>query len=107
MYEEYIINRITELRMEKNISEYQLSLELGYSKGYIQSIVSGRVLPSMKAFLEICSYFDITPKEFFTVNTENVKVIRKIMQDLEKFSDEDLALIYTILERVITIKNYK
>ena len=28
-YEEMLRNRITNLRMEKNISEYQLSLEMG------------------------------------------------------------------------------
>lgn len=53
MYEKFIQERINELRMKKNISEYQLSLDLGHSQGYIQSITSGRNLPSMGAFLEV------------------------------------------------------
>lgn len=48
MDEEFIRNRITELRLKKGISEYQLSLELGQNRGYIQAISSGRALPSMK-----------------------------------------------------------
>lgn len=41
-YENYIRERINALRMQHNLSEYQLSLELGHSQGYIQSITSGR-----------------------------------------------------------------
>ena len=44
MYDKFIQERINELRMKKNISEYQLSLELGRSQGYIQSITSGPVV---------------------------------------------------------------
>ena len=51
MDEEFIRNRITELRLKKGISEYQLSLELGQNRGYIQAISSGRALPSMKQLL--------------------------------------------------------
>ena len=41
-YDDFIRERITRLRLERNLSEYQLSYELGQSKGYIQSITSGR-----------------------------------------------------------------
>lgn len=64
-YKKYIRNKIDELRRKRDISEYQLSLELGHSQGYIQSITSGRVLPSMTSFLEICAYFEIKPADFF------------------------------------------
>lgn len=64
MDEKYVKDRITELRMQANISEYQLSLELGHSKSYIQSITSGRANPSLSALFEICNYFNLTPLEF-------------------------------------------
>lgn len=64
MDDKFIQERINDLRMKKNISEYQLSLELGHSQGYIQAITSDRNLPSMSAFLDICAYFDIMPSEF-------------------------------------------
>lgn len=53
MYEDFIRQRIEEFRNKANVSEYQLSLNLGRSKGYIQSISSGRSLPSMNTFLDI------------------------------------------------------
>ena len=46
MDETFIAERITELRLARNISEYQMSRELGQSKGYIQGITSGKCLPS-------------------------------------------------------------
>lgn len=43
----FIKNRITELRCQKGISEYTLSLAIGRSQGYIQSISSGRILATV------------------------------------------------------------
>ena len=51
---DFIRNRITELRMQKDVSEYKMSRALGHSKGYIQGISSGRSLPSLPEFLDIC-----------------------------------------------------
>ena len=40
MDEEFIRNRITELRLKKGASEYQMSLALGQNRSYIQGISS-------------------------------------------------------------------
>ena len=61
MEKKFIGDRITELRIKKNVSEYQMSLDLGKNKSYIQSISSGRSLPTMENFLEICEYLEVTP----------------------------------------------
>ena len=50
MDEEFIRNRITELRLKKGVSEYQMSMELGQNRSYIQAISSGRSMPSMSSF---------------------------------------------------------
>lgn len=103
MDDKFIQERINDLRMKKNISEYQLSLELGHSQGYIQAITSGRNLPSMSAFLEICAYFDITPSEFFNPSINNPSLVRNIMKDVEKLSDSDLLLLSTVLKRFLEL----
>lgn len=46
MDESFIRNRITQLRMQNGVSEYKMSLDMGHSKSYIQSISSGKALPS-------------------------------------------------------------
>ena len=37
MDEEFIRNRITELRLKKGVSEYQMSMDLGQNKNYVNS----------------------------------------------------------------------
>lgn len=65
MKSEYIADRITELRLKKGVSEYQMSYDLGHNKNYIRAITSGRSLPSVTILFDIIDYFDMTPSEFF------------------------------------------
>ncbi len=99
-YVAYIRERITKLRMERNISEYQMSLELGQNKNYIQGISSGKALPSMKQFLNICDYFEITPMQFFDSDNTQPQLIRKAMDDMKDLSDNDLLLLLNIIQRL-------
>ncbi len=102
MDEQFIRTRITQLRMEKGISEYQMSLELGQNKGYIQAISSGRSLPSLQQFLKICSYFDLTPKEFFDTEANCPQLMRQTINELRFLNEDDLKLLKAIVERLRT-----
>ncbi|MBQ4569167.1 MAG: helix-turn-helix transcriptional regulator [Ruminococcus sp.] len=97
---EFIRERITALRLKKGVSEYKMSIDLGHSKGYIQSISSGRALPSLQEFLYICEYFEITPQEFFRSKEENTILINSIIKELRNMSDEDLELILNFIKRM-------
>ena len=48
MNADFVRERITQLRLEKGVSEYQMSYDLGRSRGYIYNISSGKSLPPMK-----------------------------------------------------------
>ena len=100
MDENFIRNRITELRIQKNKSEYQMSYALGHSRGYIYNISSGKALPSMSEFLAICDYFDITPAEFFDEKHDNPELINKVVSSIKKLSDSDIQLVIDIIERL-------
>ena len=102
MDEQFIRTRITQLRMEKGISEYQMNLELGQNKGYIQAISSGRSLPSLQQFLKICSYFDLTPKEFFDTEANCPQLMRQTINELRFLNEDDLKLLKAIVERLRT-----
>lgn len=100
MDEKFIGNKITQLRLKKNISEYQLSYDLGQSKSYIQSISSGRAMPSMKMFLNICDYFEITPAEFFDMQKDNRELLDLLKQECASLKDDDILLLLTIAKRL-------
>ena len=100
MDENFIRNRLTQLRMQKEVSEYKMSLDLGHSKSYIQSIVSGRAMPSMSEFLYICEYLGVTPREFFDTDTENPVLLEQMADALKSLSTSDLSLVLEIIERL-------
>ena len=61
---EFIRRRITELRLKRGISEYQLSYDLGHSKNYIHNIVTGYSQPSVKELLALIEELGVKPKYF-------------------------------------------
>lgn len=104
MTEDFIRRRITQLRLQKGLSEYQLSLDLGHSKGYIQSITSGRALPSMGEFLYLCEYFGVSPKEFFDENESNPIAITQVVNVIRQLNETDQQLLLEIGVRFLQEK---
>lgn len=100
MDEKFIGERITTLRLKKNVSEYRMSLELGQSKSYIQGITSGKAMPSMKQFLSICDYFGITPAEFFDAEADDPETIHKVTALVKQLPQEDIQRIIDLMERI-------
>ena len=94
----FIPERITKLRMEHNVSEYQLSLDLGFSKGYIQAISSGNILPSLTALYKICDYFDITPEQFFSGSNSDTKLLGDLLETLREMTPEEQYTLYHFLK---------
>ncbi len=100
METKYVQERITALRISRNISEYKLSKDLGYSKGYIQSISSGKTLPSITALFEICDYFKITPKEFFEDSVIDSELVCNLLTEIRNLSsDEQYSLYHFLMAR--------
>lgn len=100
MNNEFIRDRITQLRIKKNISEYKMSLDLGHSKSYIQSISSGKALPSMSEFLYICDYLGVTPKEFFDDDNVSAYKVRQLHTIAQELTNEDLDMLIGFAERL-------
>ena len=98
---QFVRDRITQLRLQKGISEYKMSYDLGHSRGYINNISSGKTLPSMTEFFAICDYFEITPIEFFDTQQVNPKLFKNLLTLLSQLSEEDLALTLTNVKRLL------
>ena len=100
MDERFIKQRIAKLRTDKNISAREMSLQLGQSTGYINTIENGKSLPSMSMFLYICEYFKITPQEFFDEENENPKLIQDILNESRKLNKQSLESLLTIIRNM-------
>lgn len=97
---QFIRERISVLRTKKNVSEYKMSLDLGHSKSYIQSISSGKALPSMSEFLYICEYLGVTPKEFFDEESHEPQLVQKLHDLTYNMDEADLTALISMAERL-------
>ena len=96
----FIRERITQLRLSKGVSEYQMSYDLGHSRSYIYNISSVKALPPMAEFLAICDYLGVTPSQFFEETTDDPILLRSAIDELRKVSKDDLMMIITLARRL-------
>lgn len=106
-YETFLRKRITELRLQRNLSEHALSLQLGKNGSYIRTITSKKGLPSVKELFNIMIFFEVTPadflegfenfdgaenyKDFETSMPETTAALRtKLIGKIEKLPKQDL-----------------
>ncbi len=101
MNSEFVRERITSLRMKKGVSEYQMSYDLGHSRGYINNISSGKSLPSVAELFAICDYFGITLSEFFTEGDDDPRLGRELTALISQLDSSDRLLIKSLAERLL------
>ena len=100
MYKEDFALRLSLLRTQMNISARDMSLSLGQNPGYINSIESGKSLPSMAMFFYICDYLQISPAEFFAKENRAPAKTQKILESLYRLDGEALDAVCVIVEKL-------
>lgn len=101
MYEDFVRERITNLRIKKGVSEYQMSYDLGHSRGYVSNISSGKALPPLKEFFAICDYFEITPQQFFDDSSKNPELIQKAIEGMKQLDESDMLMLLSWINRML------
>ena len=100
MEPKFISDRISVLRTKKNVSEYRMSTDLGHSKSYIQSISSGKSMPSMGEFLYICEYLGVTPREFFDDSINDPQLVQELYELTRNMSEANLKILVDLAKRL-------
>lgn len=98
--EEFVRSRITELRINKNVSEHRMSLDLDKSGSYIRSITNGASLPSLRELFNIISYFDMTPVEFFAPLEKSSTPYAQTCKRIQSLNESDLRKVNTFLDMI-------
>lgn len=99
--EDKILDRITQLRMQKNITEKKISRDIGKTSTYLSSMNKNKSMPSLRTLISICEYLDVSLSEFFdfTNNPYPIK-INEIRNELLKFSNDELESLLQFLREV-------
>ena len=100
----FVRERITALRMQKGVSEYQMSYDLGHSRGYINNISSGKSLPSLAELFAICDYLNITPQEFFNADATAPQKSKELLCEIERLTPEQADHIMLVVRDLIKTK---
>ena len=90
--------RLIELRLKKDVSAREMSLEMGQSEGYINKIEIGHSMPSMTGFFYICDYFRITPKDFFDDDVSHPLLLQELIKNLNRLDEKQLEHILEIIK---------
>lgn len=101
MFEDSFPLRLAQLRNKKGVSARDMSLSIGQNHAYINNIESGKALPSMTIFFYICEYLNITPAEFFDIDSKNPIKLQGLIEDLKKLDDKQLDSISEIVKGLI------
>ena len=98
MYEDFIAERINQLRGRKKVSAREMSLAIGQNSSYINRIENKVALPSMPSFFYICDYLGVTPGEFFDEANPCPGQFAAMIADMKKLNEEELNVISAIVK---------
>ena len=98
MFEDLFYQRLIKLRTEKGVSARDMSLSIGQSPGYINSLENRNGFPSMQVFFYICEYLGVTPQEFFDEGNAYPGRLREFIREAKKLDLKELDHILEIMK---------
>lgn len=101
MDKEDFAKRLSDLRIQKDVSAREMSLSLGQCDSYINTIENGKAYPSMANFFYICEYLNITPAQFFDTENQNPEYLDQLVQELKHLDAKQLETISSLVREFL------
>ncbi len=99
-----VLEKITELRKQKNWTEYQLAEHSGLAQSTISSWYRKQMLPTIPSLLKICDAFGITISQFFLENNEESVYLTEqqtaLLKASTKLNSEQYNALLNFLEKL-------
>ena len=99
-FKRFISDRVTKLRIQRGISEYEMSLALGQSGAYINKIALGKSMPSLEGLRNICEFFDISLSEFFNESLAIPTLYSEATSAIYDLTEQDVELLKKLIDRL-------
>ncbi|SCI66381.1 Predicted transcriptional regulator [uncultured Clostridium sp.] len=100
----FVLQRISELRLQKGVSEKQMSREIGRSASYLSAMINNKSLSSLATLIEICDYLEVTLEEFFSADYENPVRVNRLVAQARRLTDEELDMLTHLAEHMNRLK---
>lgn len=97
MYEEFLAQRLVQLRQAKGVSAREMSLDIGQNSSYINRIESGKAMPSMQCFFYICEYLHVTPSEFFDAESADPARAKQLAAEMRGLRPEQMKIVQSLV----------
>ena len=104
VYEKEFAVRLSQLRIQKGVSARDMSLSLGQSASYINTIEAGKSFPSMTSFFYICEYLHVSPMEFFDFPAENPWQMKELGEKIKLLPPRQIEAILTLVDGLVSRK---
>ncbi|GGX36906.1 helix-turn-helix domain-containing protein [Aquimarina muelleri] len=105
-----IAENIKRLRKLKNLSQKQVSLEIGIPQGQYSLVENGKVMPTIPSLEKIASVFEVSLVEFFKTNNEeeavNLPLLEKI-KIIDSLDEDEKQALLKLIDMAISKKKLK
>lgn len=98
-----VLERILQLRLERNWSEYRLSEESGIAQTTISSWFKKDIYPSIPSLEKICKAYDISMAQFFNFDNEPVSLSpeqNELLENWNRLSGEQKNAVSNLLKTI-------
>lgn len=98
-----ILAAITEYRLERGWTEYQLAERSGLPQSTISSWYRKNMVPSIPSLTRICAAFGITMSQLFSEDDMPVSLTdsqRKLLENWSKLSKEQQEILFQLIEKM-------
>lgn len=93
--------RLARLRAQKGVSARDMSLSIGQNPGYINSIETGKSLPSLAGLFFICDYLGVSVSQFFDEEVEHPSKLDAIIRDMKHLDARQLDIIALLVKDLL------
>lgn len=96
-----VLDRITQLRLERNWTEYQLAIRSELPQSTISSWYRKNMLPSISSLEKICKAFDITMSQFFIESTDSYVATdeeSEVLIEWHRLDEDQRVALYSFLK---------
>lgn len=89
------------------LKQNTLAERIGISNNYLSSIERGKEKPSLEIFVSICNALQVTPDYLLLGNMYSNNVPQNIVDGLRLCSEEDLSMLYVIVQHMVERRGSK